>query len=165
MRKALNTVSIRNETQRLLVAVIITITVYLAMVIALKPLIAPQQGGMMAMMSFANPNYMTLNILSLLIGVAAGLAAYLLTTPVSAGRAGFDSDSELQIIKKALSADEKALIEEVQKAGKITQDSLRFRLGWSKAKISTITTNLDRMGLVQRERQGKTYNLFLQKKR
>ncbi|MBI2142294.1 hypothetical protein HYU15_02260 [Candidatus Woesearchaeota archaeon] len=163
MRKALNTIAIRNETQRILAAIIVTIASYLVLILALKPVIVPQQGGMMAMMSFANPNYITLNILALLMGVAAGLAAYLLTTPVSAGRAGFDSDRELQIIKRALSADEKALIDEVQKAGKITQDSLRFRLGWSKAKISTITTNLDRMGLVQRERQGKTYNVFLGK--
>lgn len=170
MKKALKAISIRNEPQRLLVAVIVTIAAYLAMVVALKPIIAPQQGGMMAMMSFASPNYVTLNILSLLIGVAAGLAVYLLTTPVGAGtRAGSvvedESEKELRIIKRALSADEKAVVDEVQEAVKITQDSLRFRLGWSKAKISTILSNLDRANIIQRERQGKTYKVFLQKKR
>jgi uncharacterized membrane protein len=38
---------------------------------------------------------------------------------------------------------------------------LRFRLGWSKAKLSRILTNLDKMNLIQRERAGKTYNVFL----
>ena len=41
--------------------------------------------------------------------------------------------------------------------------SLRFRLNWSKAKISTILTNLDKKGIVQRQRTGKTYNIYLQK--
>lgn len=166
MRKALNAIAIRNETQRLLVAVIVTIAAYLAMVVVLKPLIVPQQGGMMAMMSFASPNYVTLNILSLLIGVAAGLAVYLLTTPAGAGTgAGVEEEAEkeLRIIRRALSADERAVVDEVQKAGKITQDSLRFRLGWSKAKISTILSNLDRANIIQRERVGKTYNVFLGK--
>lgn len=45
--------------------------------------------------------------------------------------------------------------------GRITQDSLRFRLGWSKAKVSRILTNLDRKNIVQRERTGKTYAVFL----
>lgn len=168
MKKALKAISIRNEPQRLLVAVIVTIAAYLAMVVALKPIIAPQQGGMMAMMSFASPNYVTLNILSLLIGIAAGLAVYLLTTPVGAGtgtRAMIEEEmeKELSIIKRVLSADERTVVDEVQKAGTITQDSLRFRLGWSKAKISTILTNLDRADIIQRERVGKTYNVFLGK--
>ena len=71
--------------------------------------------------------------------------------------------SELAILKKALSEDEKNIVEEIEKAKEITQDSLRFRLGWSKAKVSTILTNLDKMGLVQRERIGKTYKVYLQR--
>ena len=73
--------------------------------------------------------------------------------------------NELSIIKKALSVDEKKLVEEVEKAEEITQDSLRFRLEWSKAKVSTIISNLDRMGIIQRKREGKTYSVSLQKKR
>ncbi|VVB59309.1 Uncharacterised protein [uncultured archaeon] len=72
-------------------------------------------------------------------------------------------EQELKIIKKALTEEEKKAIAEIEKAGEITQDSLRFRLGWSKAKASAIISNLDRMGIVQRERQGKTYKVFLQK--
>ena len=54
-------------------------------------------------------------------------------------------------------------LDEIKKAGEITQDSLRFRLNWSKAKVSTILTNLDKIGLIQRERIGKTYKVYLQK--
>jgi len=72
---------------------------------------------------------------------------------------------ELEIIKRALSDDEKAVLDEIRRAGEITQDSLRFRLEWSKAKLSRILTNLDKMNLIQRERVGKTYNVFLAGKR
>ncbi len=72
---------------------------------------------------------------------------------------------ELKIIKKALSEDEKAVIDEITRAGEVTQDSLRFRLDWSKAKLSRILTNLDKMNIIQRERVGKTYNVFMSGKK
>jgi uncharacterized membrane protein len=68
---------------------------------------------------------------------------------------------EFDILKRALSADEQAVFQEIQRTGEITQDSLRFRLEWSKAKLSRILTRLDKMNLVQRERVGKTYNVFI----
>jgi uncharacterized membrane protein len=68
---------------------------------------------------------------------------------------------ELEIIKRALSDDEKLVLDEIRRAGEITQDSLRFRLEWSKAKLSRILTNLDKLNLIQRERFGKTYKVFL----
>ena len=74
-----------------------------------------------------------------------------------------EKDKEYNIIKKVLSEDWKKVLDEIKKTGEITQDSLKFRLGWSKAKISTILTNLDRRGLIQRERVGKTYKVYLQK--
>ena len=72
-------------------------------------------------------------------------------------------EKEYNILKKALSKDERTILDEIKKAGEITQDSLRFRLNWSKAKISTILSNLDKMNLIQRERIGKTYRVHLQK--
>lgn len=74
-----------------------------------------------------------------------------------------EQSKNMHILKKALNDDEKRLIEEIEKAGVITQDSLRFRLDWSKAKLSTLLSNLDRQGIIQRERSGKTYRVFLQK--
>lgn len=70
-------------------------------------------------------------------------------------------EKEFSILKKALSNDEKLVLEEIKKAGEITQDSLKFRLNWSKAKLSAILSNLDRLNLIQRERQGKTYKVFI----
>lgn len=153
-------VIVKDQNIRLLVSAAIAIAVYFIMTIILNPLVVHRSGGMMAMMSFASPDYITLHIASLLIGSFSGMAFYLLAKPREA-----EDGKELAIIRKALSADENAVIGEVEKAGEITQDSLRFRLGWSKAKVSTILTNLDRMNLIQRERQGKTYNVFLVKKR
>lgn len=72
-------------------------------------------------------------------------------------------EQKREIIKPALTSEEKKALAEIEKAGEITQDSLRFRLGWSKAKASAIISNLDRIGVVQRERTGKTYKVFLQK--
>ncbi|MBI4053501.1 MAG: hypothetical protein HY394_05715 [Candidatus Diapherotrites archaeon] len=85
--------------------------------------------------------------------------------PAPERKAKISKEQELEILKKALNGGEKKVLDEVEKAGEITQDSLRFRLGWSKAKISTILSNLDRKNLVQRERTGKTYKVFLEKKR
>ena len=74
-----------------------------------------------------------------------------------------NKEKEYSILRKALSKDEKDILDEIKKAGEITQDSLRFRLDWSKAKISTILTNLDKRNLIQRKRTGKTYNVYLQR--
>ncbi len=71
---------------------------------------------------------------------------------------------ELEMVKKGLSEDEKKILAEIEKEKEITQDSLRFRLEWSKAKVSTILTHLDKMGIIQRRREGKTYVVFLSKK-
>ncbi len=67
----------------------------------------------------------------------------------------------LVVIQRGLSSDAKAALKEIQRTGSITQDSLRLRLGWSKAKTSTILTNLDKLNLIQRERMGKTYRVVL----
>lgn len=74
-----------------------------------------------------------------------------------------NTEEKFELLFKALSADEKSVLEEIKKSGEITQDSLRLRLNWSKAKMSTILTNLDKTSLIQKERVGKTYKVYLQK--
>ena len=44
-----------------------------------------------------------------------------------------------------------------------TQDSIKFRTGFSKSKVSALILNLEKKGLIQRERLGKTFNIFLSK--
>ena len=94
------------------------------------------------------------------IALVAGVLVTLWLKPAKTETVVAKTD-ELEIIKRALSDDEKAVIDEIRRAGEITQDSLRFRLGWSEAKLSRILTNLDKMNFIQRERVGKTYNVFL----
>lgn len=75
------------------------------------------------------------------------------------------NNDELEIIKRVLSDDNKAVVDKIRRAGEITQDSLRFRSDWSKSKLSRILANLDKLNIIQRERVGKTYNIFLTGKR
>jgi uncharacterized membrane protein len=111
---------------------------------------------MHGMMGF-HAGMMTVNLVAILLALIIGvLVSFWLTTEPTVKRA-----DEFEILKRALSEDEKAVLEEIRRAGEITQDSLRFRLGWSKTKLSRILTNLDKMNLIQRERIGKTYNVFL----
>lgn len=114
----------------------------------------------------SNPDYTIAILLSLTIALVAGVLVTLWLRPaVTADSTGavapVNQVDELEIIKRALSDDEKAVLDEIKRAGEITQDSLRFRLEWSKAKLSRILTNLDKLNIIQRERFGKTYKVFL----
>ncbi len=111
-------------------------------------------------MTFTSPEERNLNLASIFLAFLGGFGLWLL---LRKGISRTETSRELEILKRALSDDEKKVVEEVKKAGEITQDSLRFRLNWSKAKVSAILLQLDRMSIVQRERQGKTYKIFLQK--
>lgn len=112
---------------------------------------------MMNQMMGQGPN--TNNLLSVIIALIIGviISFYLFKNNEK------DDFDNFNVIRKALSDDERKILDEIKKAGEITQDSLRFRLEWSKAKISTILTNLDKRGLIQRQRTGKTYKVSLEK--
>ena len=125
----------------------------------LSPPRAPtMMGHMMGRAAANDPFYYMLSYtIPLIIALASMLA-------ISVYFFSFDKkDEKIKILKKALSKDENEALEKIREAGGgITQDSLRFRLGWSKAKISTIINNLDRRGIIQRERFGKTYKIYCQ---
>lgn len=120
--------------------------------------------GRMDQMMDTNPDYTVVILISLTIALVVGVLVTLWLKPAKTETTVSKTD-ELEIIKRALSDDEKAVLDEIRRAGEITQDSLRFRLEWSKAKLSRILTNLDKMNIIQRERVGKTYNVFLAGKR
>lgn len=149
---------LNNVTKILLIILVVAVT-YFIIFLALRPFFAPK--SMIDMMSQITGGIGTANIISLIIALIIGvIISFYLFKPENKSR---DKENEFNIIKKVLSEDEKRILDEVKKARGITQDSLRFRLGWSKAKISTMLTNLDKKGLVQRERTGKTYKVYLQK--
>jgi uncharacterized membrane protein len=116
----------------------------------------------------------SISIVAILLSVAIGLLVahylaigkdiekYWTRTPQETKKfVNRSSEADLQVLKKMMTDDEKKLVEEVEKAGEITQDSLRLRLDWSKAKVSTVLSLLDRQGIIQRERSGKTYRVRL----
>jgi hypothetical protein len=126
----------------------------------------PEFGGMMTdHMGNNNTDYTVAILLSLAVALIAGVLVTLWLKPSvqkeSPATVQPTRIDELDIIKRALSDDEKQVLDEIRRAGEITQDSLRFRLEWSKAKLSRILTNLDKLNLIQRERFGKTYKVFL----
>ena len=148
-----NLIKLDSVTKILLIALVVAVS-YLIIFLILKPFFAPT-----SMMDIMNQTVAgrTDTIISFIIALVIGLVIsfYMFKDK------GKERD-EISIIRKVLSEDEKKILDEIKKAGKITQDSLRFRLGWSKAKVSTILTNLDKKGIVQRQRTGKTYNIHLQ---
>lgn len=149
-----------DNTSRTLLLFITVFVAYLIFVPILHPFFNPGGHVSECVLSASTPNIKMLNILAVIFSLMVGFLVSLKLKPTSEE----GKKDEFSILKKALSKDEQSLLEEVKKAGEITQDSLRFRLDWSKAKVSAILNNLDRMDLVQRERVGKTYNVIFKKK-
>lgn len=147
--------NLNNVTKILLIILVVALS-YFIILVTLRPFFAP--ASMMDMMDQIRGGIRTDNLLSFIIALVIGIIiSFYIFKDKSKER------DEVSILRRALSDDEKRILDEIKKAGKITQDSLRFRLGWSKAKVSTILTNLDKKGIVQRQRTGKTYRVYLQK--
>ena len=148
-----------NIVTKILLIILVVAISYLIIFLALRPFFAP--ASMMDMMSQVTGGIGTRNIVPFIIALVIGIiiSFYLFNKDRD------KREEEFKILRKALSDDEKKILDEIKKSGKITQDSLRFRLDWSKAKTSTILTNLDKRNLIQRQRTGKTYIVYLQKVR
>ena len=164
MRK-INITKLDNVTKILLI-LLIGVIFYFVIFSILKPFFITESTPMINMMSqmmgsdimnFSSSSSTTMNLVSLIVAITVAIIVsfYLFKRDAK--------EEEYEIVRKGLSEDEKAILGEIKKSGEITQDSLRFRLNWSKAKISTILTNLDKRELIQRERIGKTYKVYLQK--
>lgn len=154
-------------TTKIVLIILVVVIAYLLVFSVLSVFFVQEPtstGGMMDHMMGTSQNSLVVNLVSLSIALLAGVLVSL-WLKVGKTEAPVVKTDELEIIKRALSDDEKAVLDEIRRAGEITQDSLRFRLEWSKAKLSRILTNLDKMNLIQRERVGKTYNVFLTGKR
>lgn len=155
-----------DQTAKIFLVILVVAVAYFVLSIIIAPFFirAPQtmQEAMQQMMGLS-PQGAVPNLLALIIALGAGFFVSTKVKTASARRPAGSSRKALAIVRKKLSADERKMLKEIETAGSITQDSLRARLGWSKAKVSTTLTRLDKMNLVQRERQGKTYKVFLAK--
>lgn len=156
-----NLTKLDNVTKVILIVLVIAVS-YFVIFLIIKPFFVSQPTSMSEMMNRVirgDTSSTLINLFSLIIALIIGVIISFYLFKQNKTR----EEDKFNIIRKVLSDDEKKVLDEVKKAGEITQDSLRFRLNWSKAKISTILTNLDKKGLVQRERSGKTYRIYLQK--
>lgn len=159
-----------DSVSRIVLIILIVVVSYFLLFLIMNSLLTQGQTQMMrmmnamhgGMMSFSTTYSAITNLISLIFALGIGfvVSLYLFRKEEKKEKT---IDREYRILRKALSEDEKRILDEIKKADEITQDSLRFRLGWSKAKISTILVNLDKRGIIQRERVGKTYRVFLQR--
>ena len=155
-----------DQTTKIFLIIFVIAVSYLILSILIRPLFVQEPRTMYEMMqqimNFSQQSAIP-NVVALVIALGIGLFASIQLKTKPATRPRSSKEQALSIVKKKLSADEKKVLKEIEMAGTITQDSLRARLGWSKAKVSTTLTRLDKMNLIQRERQGKTYKVFLSK--
>ncbi len=171
-----------HPSSRILIIALAGLAIYLAAVSAISAAAPPFGRGWPPMMGGMMGYLTTGSIVENGISIGLGLFGMLILSlflfwpkPVQSGagegaspvqaaaQANAGRPDEFEIMKRALTADERLLLETVRSAPDgITQDSLRFRLDWSKAKVSTMLSYLDRMGLVQRERFGKTFKVHYQ---
>ena len=154
-------------TTKIVLVILVVVISYFLLFMTLSTILVEDSTSwnMMDHMMNPTPDYTVPILVSITLALVAGVLVSLWLKPARTEVAPATKIDELEIIKRALSDDEKAVLDEIRKAGEITQDSLRFRLEWSKAKLSRILTNLDKLNLIQRERVGKTYNVFLTGKR
>ncbi len=160
-----------DSTTKIILIVLAVAIIFLVLFLATSALLAPEYNslsGMGNMMNNYQQDYTVPILLSLVVALMVGVIVSLWLKPAAKTEAPAPAPvakvDELEIIKRALSEDEKLVVDEIRRAGEITQDSLRFRLEWSKAKLSRILTNLDKLNIIQRERVGKTYKVFLSEK-
>ncbi len=102
--------------------------------------------------------------LSFIIGIVAGALFYMWAKPEEEEKPGEKPktlDKSYAILERALSEDEALLLEIIRENEGITQDSLRFRTGFSKSKVSALLLNLEKKGIITRERLGRTYKVFI----
>ncbi len=114
--------------------------------------------GMMGMMGVSFSSY------SLIIGILAVFIYLSITSEkdeVERTSTETKNQNLVDVVEKVLDRDESLIINIIKEHEGVTQDSLRFKTGFSKAKISLILKELEEKGIVYRERFGKTYKLYI----
>jgi len=139
---------------------IILIVTYIFLICFLVPSIVDSSIGFSEeyIFSFSTPDHAHLNFLSLFGSLIFSSMILILIRKK-------DGDEKINIIKNVLSKPEKEVVSILQDVKEITQDSLRHRLDWSRAKISSTLTNMEKRNILQRKRDGKTYIVFLVSKK
>ncbi|MFQ5800501.1 MAG: helix-turn-helix transcriptional regulator [Candidatus Hydrothermarchaeales archaeon] len=99
--------------------------------------------------------------LSFLGGMVVGILFFLWSRP----RLEVATDSvikrNIEVLKKAMGNDEKLLIDMISDSEGVTQDSIRFKTGFSKSKVSALISEMEKKDIVVREKLGRTYKIFI----
>jgi uncharacterized membrane protein len=91
-----------------------------------------------------------------------GVAFFLWSRPSQSNEGSISNfKKNLDVLKRALNEDEKALIEMISETEGVTQDSIRFKTGFSKSKVSTLLSEMEKKDIIIREKLGRTYKLFI----
>jgi len=110
---------------------------------------------------------------SFFIGMLGGVSFFVLTRPKETapkepqpGSTAYKEEvspleKNIQLLKKALTVDESLIIDMIKENDGITQDSLRFKTGFSKSKVSYLVTELEKKDIIHRQELGRTYKLFI----
>ncbi len=101
--------------------------------------------------------------ISFLLSMIIGTGYFLKTRPTrKKGEEKKDPlEKNIAIIKKALKEDEKTLVDMIKNHPGVTQDSIRFKTGYSKSKVSALITDLEKKDIITRETMGRTYRLHI----
>jgi ribosomal protein S25 len=102
-----------------------------------------------------------------LVGIGVGMGIYLLLFKQEdvLDKLNKHKENELlnekfSILLKGLDVFERKVLKVVKEQTGITQNTLRIRTNLSKGKISQVLIDLEKKGLVKREKKHKTYELF-----
>ncbi len=147
------------ESDRTLIAILIfigTVVILSSLSYIYSPM--ARHMGMMGMMGVTFSSY------SLILGLLAVFVYLSLTSgkeKVEKTEVEKQGQDLVDVIEKVLDKDESLIINIIKEHEGVTQDSLRFKTGFSKAKISLILKELENKGIIYRERFGKTYKLYI----
>lgn len=160
MRELIKKISELDILSKFVFILVFIVFSYILIICFLIPIILSPSNGFSEeyILSFDTPENRHLNLISFLFAMSFGALFTILI------RKEDEENNEIKIIKTVLSASDKQVIGILEDVDEITQDSLMFRLEWSRAKVSTTLTNLEKRNLIQRRREGKTYVVFLTKR-
>lgn len=139
-----------SETHRLAISLLITFIIYFGLNSVFYLLFESRDALLI--------NYAT--TLSFIISTLSGAGIFLLLRGEDMEAKKGRIEKNIEILEKVLNNDEMLLFKMIIENEGITQDSLRFSTNFSKSKVSAIITELEKNGLIYREKLGRTYRLY-----
>ena len=140
-----------SENERLFTSVLLVFIVYFG----LNSLIFSVFGEESAVVHY-------LMTLSFIGGMAAGVIFFLWSrTSLKHPETVSVVKRNVEVLKKALSEDERLLLDMIGESEGVTQDSIRFKTGFSKSKVSALISEMEKKDILSREKLGRTYKVFI----